>query len=172
MPAATDPISSFVRVSGHFHVPTLDLGGGISATQRIISRITLELAQQNVGIVTQTSGNIAYNRGYSLWPYSSNRLALFDPGRIYVEQQNNQILIKYYLGLRPLYIAAATLLFVQIFFFLSGLPNRFSYIRVSFFVEIILFISIAYRLWRLHLWLKSVVLSIVMNETSDSPREN
>jgi hypothetical protein len=146
--------------SCYFHVQTPRAAS--TYLEGVIATIVAMLESEKAGAITRSSSIIAFDRRYTMTRYSTNRLALFNPGSISIRAKQNEIVVDYHLGISPLYVpfGAAFLCLLFLYF----IPSARSIIgQVCITSLIIMLLCLFIVVYRAHIWLKSGVLSAVHN---------
>lgn len=136
----------------------------------VLSRIAYELEDENVGHIRESSGTVSYRRGYNLLPGARSRLVSFDPGEFTVSAEGSTVLIRYHLGLGPLYFpVAVTPICLLLLWYYSH--------NTKLFVTLLAIVlggtvgGTIFAIWRLRIWLKSVASSAINKVASSGSEE-
>ena len=152
---------SMLTLFGSFRVHTATTA--IEYAERVIATLVAILQQEEPVAITRSASTIRYRRGYAMPRYSSNRLAIFDPGEVSVTSHNNELTIRYGFGLEPIYLPGL-LLFVCLLVMALLSHGRPLILSVIAFVLVIIFCGTAHRLYIVHTWLKAGVLNAIASE--------
>lgn len=148
-----------LKLSGWFRAHTS--GPATKYVDATKQRLMAGVREEQTSTIHQSDASITFTRGYNEWPYSANRFANFDPVRISLRAENGAILIRYDLGLKPLYVLFGVLAVgtaYLLYLYTIPLPIVIPVVVVPLSIAIgITF----FNMWRVHIWLKSTVLSTV-----------
>lgn len=148
-----------LKLSGWFRVRAPN--SAIKYVEAVRLSLVSAIQEEQTSTIHQSYTCITFRRGYNLWPYSAKLLALFDPGKISLRADNDCIVVRYDLGLRPLYgvsVFVAVLTTYLLFFY----PKPQTTVLLVIFAIIgTVSGSTFYNMWRVHKWLKSAALSAV-----------